>query len=385
MKPYYITITSFFPTPFYSREFFIFEQVKVIQEQGNFQVIVFKPKTWYSKERDYEFEGVKVYRFRTYSLPSNILPGLFDSLSIWSFNHKLKTIGINIKTIEVVHSHVTGLGVFANALKKSNFKIKSVLQHHGFDVLSLENGILSRFKTHRNWVRRYGVNICNRIDLNIGVSKKTLNFLTDFKGIQPKTTYVLYNGVDKDKFYPIPSLKDTKKLTVGCIGIFRSIKDQITLLKAAKILIDQGMDNLNIKLVGKGETLESCKHFVYENGMEAFVVFIPEIPHKDLVSFYNSLDLFIMPSYYEAFGCVYAEAYACGVPFIAVKNQGISEFFEKDCRNDWLIEKGDYLQLARLIREYKDSRKPQILKYPVDISFHVNKFLNYLNSSSFNA
>ena len=43
--------------------------------------------------------------------------------------------------------------------------------------------------------------------------------------------------------------------------------------------------------------------------------------HENLPSFYQSLDLFVLPSYYEAFGCVYAEAYSCGVPFIAVKNQ----------------------------------------------------------------
>jgi hypothetical protein len=66
---------------------------------------------------------MKVFRFRTYELPSNILPGLFNFLSIWSLKYKLKTIGVKIKAIEVAHTHVTGLGIYAIALKKTIQKL----------------------------------------------------------------------------------------------------------------------------------------------------------------------------------------------------------------------------------------------------------------------
>ncbi len=139
MKPFYISITPFFPNASSFRGPFIYDQVKAIHDTEHYEVMVFKPKPWYSKEKDYEFEGIKVFRFKTFELPSNILPGIFDFLSIWSLKNKLKHIGVKNEAIEVVHAHVTGLGIFPNALKKNNPKIKSILQHHGFDVLSLEN------------------------------------------------------------------------------------------------------------------------------------------------------------------------------------------------------------------------------------------------------
>jgi len=121
MKPYYITITSFFPTPNYSREFFVYEPVKTIQKEGYYEMVVLKPKKWYSSENDYEYEGVKVYRFNFFELPSNILPGLFNFVTIWFLHKKLKSIGIRVEDVAVVHAHVNCLGFLATALKKKKF------------------------------------------------------------------------------------------------------------------------------------------------------------------------------------------------------------------------------------------------------------------------
>ena len=74
--------------------------------------------------------------------------------------------------------------------------------------------------------------------------------------------------------------------------------------------------------------------------------------HRELNDFYNSLDLFVLPSYWEAFGCVYTEAYACGVPFIAVKGQGISELIPEKDVDKWLIDKGDFVSLSDKIENY---------------------------------
>ena len=379
IKLYYLTITPFFPTINDFRGPFIYDQVKAIQEKGQFELMIFKPKSWYSKEEDYEFEGMKVFRFKKFELPSNILPGLFDFLSVWSFKRKLKSLGIEINSISVAHSHVTGLGIFANSLKRVNPKIKTVLQHHGFDVLSLENGRLRKLECHRTWVKNYGIKICNAIDVHVGVSNKTLNLLEQYNQITIKEMYTLYNGVDKNKFYPIQGYKNHNFFTIGCIANFWPLKDQITLLKATQILVKQGVTNLFVKLVGSGETLTLCKDFVQENELGNFVEFIDSIPHNQLVHFYNSLDLFVLPSYYEAFGCVYLEAHACGVPFIAVEGQGIAELLLETDKENWLIKKNNDIELSEKIFFNKKNKPKQWLINDYNINNYVSQFLKAIN------
>ena len=380
MSKIYLTITPFFPTLDSFRGPYVFDQVKSIERTGKYRVVVLKPSPFYLSEGDYEYEGIKVYRFQTFDLPSGILPGLFKKLSSVSLYNKLKEIGIDLNDVKVVHAHVNSLGFYANEIKKQAPHVKTIVQHHGFDVLSLENGIFSRFKWHRNWVRNFGVKICNKIDLHVGVSKKTLEYVEAYPEIKMKEQYVLYNGVDTKKFYPKYGLMDPSFFTIGCIGNFWPLKDQITLIKAVERLINDGIKNLRIIFVGSGVTLETCKDYIDRQGIRNHIVFKKEVFHHELLNFYNALDLFVLPSYYEAFGCVYAEAYACGIPFMGIKGQGIAELLPDEDKHKWLVEKGDDRQLALNINEYIKKRWDQKLECPIDINGLVKRFLKYLDS-----
>lgn len=380
-NPKYIVITPFFPDLNHFSGPFIYDQVKAISAVSDYEVIVFKPKAFYSNESDYEFEGVKVYRFNLYQLPSGILPGLFDFLSLKSFKRKLEFLNIDIDKIEIVHSHVTGNGIFSNYLKKTNKNIKTILQHHGFEVLGLTNGRFAKYKWHRNWVEKYGTEICNRIDLQVCVSKKTLTYLQAIPMIQINDSYILYNGVDTTKFFPTYVGKDSSVFTIGCIGNFWEIKDQITLIKAVQRLLEKGIKNIRLKLVGTGYLLNSCINYVSENDLGKYISFISQIKHRELNEFYNSLDLFVLPSYYEAFGCVYTEAFICGVPFIAVEKQGISELIPEEDHLKWLIRPNDVNGLAQKIESYMDHRFTQKLNTDVDIKQGIIDFLEYLKNA----
>jgi hypothetical protein len=106
-----LTITPFFPTLSDFRGTFIYDQVKAIQEIGQYEVIVFKPKLWHSTEKDYEFEGISVYRFNAYEIPSSILPGLFDFLSTVSLHRKLsKSWFTNLIVFFMIHFKIEEFG-----------------------------------------------------------------------------------------------------------------------------------------------------------------------------------------------------------------------------------------------------------------------------------
>jgi glycosyltransferase involved in cell wall biosynthesis len=60
-------------------------------------------------------------------------------------------------------------------------------------------------------------------------------------------------------------------------------------------------------------------------GLQEKVLFTGWVPQEDLVAFYNLADLFIFPSFYEAFGIPLLEAMACGCPAVASQTGALPE------------------------------------------------------------
>lgn len=329
------------------------DQVKAIERNSDYRVIVLMPSSFYHPDGDYEYDGIKVFRFTDYNLPSNLWPNVFtDRLSIKSMFGKLRQIGVDIDSIAVAHAHVTRFGIWANALKRRNPKIISVVQHHGFDVMTLTDGRLADYGFHKRHCISYGRRICNEADINVGVSRKTLEYVKAVPGIHLKNEYVLYNGVDTSIFNPgLRPRSKTEYFTIGCIANFWELKDQMTLIRAVERLVNDGCPKIRVIFIGTGYTRQMCEEYVRSHGLSDIFEFRNEVMHHELPEFYRSIDLFVLPSYWEAFGCVYTEAYACGVPFIGVKGQGISEIVLNECTNRWLIDKGDDLKLSQLIMQ----------------------------------
>ena len=125
------------------------------------------------------------------------------------------------------------------------------------------------------------------------------------------------------------------------------MKDQISLLKAVAILNNKGIKNIRVEFVGDGVTKKMCEKFAIKNNIDC--KFIKEIKHNKLRSFYNKLNLFVLPSYFEAFGCVYLESLACGVPFIGVVKQGIESVIPIEHRHNHLVNPKSPIDLSNMI------------------------------------
>lgn len=391
----YLMITPFFPTKDSFRGPFVLDQVKAIEKTGRYsRVVVMRPCPLWGKLPDYEFDGVEVHYFPIVQMPSNLLLPLPDALNKRLFRKRLRELGIRPADVAVAHTHVGMNACFSLAVKEKNPAVKTVLQHHDADPFGIN---MSRHLAECRWnsrinsrylVRQYG-----KIDLHVGVSHKVIHNLKAFpeagheevfprylhlieyvKELSPATikhSTVLYNGVDTSIFYPEKSKSKGPKFRIGCIGNYQVLKDHITLLRAVHRLSDPDIELL---LVGSGETYDECQRYVEENDMKDAVKFLREMPHEALRGFYNSLDLFVLPSFFEGFGCVFTEAYACGVPFMSCTNQGVSEIVEEP--EKWLIEKHDDATLARLISDYKRRRYAQKLTTDYDINVLIPRFLD---------
>ena len=133
---------------------------------------------------------------------------------------------------------------------------------------------------------------------------------------------------------------------------------------------------MTLTFVGSGETLRECQEFVREHGLESCVEFRREVTHEKLADFYRSLDLFVLPSYFEGFGCVFTEAWACGTPFVTCEGQGMDDLIPEEGRGTWLCRPRDPDDLAAKIRHVIEARPEQTLTGPVDIDVLVARFLD---------
>lgn len=187
-----------------------------------------------------------------------------------------------------------------------------------------------------------------KVDGLIGVSKVALKILNDCK--VPRA--VLPNGIDLEQFNPkVPPVRkfSTKgrkaKLNILFVGRIEERKGLIYLLKAYQILT-QKFQNLRLIIVGEGELKKECQDFVKNNNLKE-VYFEGERTGRELVSYYNTADIFCAPSIYgESFGIILLEAMACGLPVVGFANEGYKSTLEGKKGLKFLVEPKDFVGLA---------------------------------------
>ena len=93
------------------------------------------------------------------------------------------------------------------------------------------------------------------------------------------------------------------------------------------------------------------KKLVHQFGIGESVEFLGWIPPEKMSTYYRKACVFVMPSLMEAFGLVFLEAMAQGLPIIGGNVGGTLELI-RDGVNGFLINPGDGDALVKKIHEY---------------------------------
>ena len=376
----YIVITPFFPSFESFRGSYLLDQAKAIQSNSNYKLLVIILSPFLEKSQgDYIIEGVHCKTFRVIDFPSFIFPSFFDKINLKRFSKFLKKNKIKVCSESIIHGHINYPSLNFLDFFSRKFSCKTILQHHGLDILQNNTGITIPFI---KWIQNKLIlkrfnRLSEHITTHIAVSSVVKSNLIKINARLENKIYVCVNGVDTTKFYVNPSktMNDTK-FVIGCVANFWELKDQMTLLKAVDVLKSKGIKNLHLKFVGSGKTLNRCVDYAMKNNIDC--EFINELKHTDLLTFYNQLNLFVLPSKYEAFGCVYLEALACGVPFIGVKNQGIEDVVKNDLKKYQLVEAGSYDDLSKLIYYFYSNELTIRFDKAYMIENTIKKMLNHI-------
>ena len=91
-----------------------------------------------------------------------------------------------------------------------------------------------------------------------------------------------------------------------------------------------GNEKAKLMLIGEGSQKDKSKEVVSKLGLEKSVIFAGKIPPADIHEYYQSADIFVLPSHTDAGGppVVFIEAMACGLPVIGTNVGGIPEGIE---------------------------------------------------------
>lgn len=402
-KKNYICITPFFPSPEAVYGSYCYDQVMSIKKGGRYKdVVVMKPCQIGTKERMYQYKGIKVYLFPQLSMPSALYDNILDRYNVKLFMKTWSSLPVSREKATIVHAHTALCAKHALALKDVQPELRVLLQHHDLDPFGIRLGRFHYLKSNVRLRARQNMKYFDQVDLHVCISKaverqllnfpqsttfshyapyeQAIQYVKDFHSHQNWKSYVLYNGVDTTVFYANPQKHD--HFVIGCIGNYNDVKDQITLIKALEILVkEKGLQDIRLRFIGHGPMKSVYESYAIEHGLSEYITFEKEVDHSLLPSFYNSIDLFCLPSYFEGFGCVFTEAHSCGVPFMACKGQGASEYVYPEDEHKWLFEPHDAVSLAKLIEQYRQKPVPQRVQYEYDIQNLVDQFTEMLELS----
>ncbi len=212
-----------------------------------------------------------------------------------------------------------------------------------------------------------------------GTSSEALDIIKNIGAKMPMRR--IFWGVDFGVFYPKPRNECREKLQipndvtlVGNIGRFDEEKGLQDLILAAGKL-----DTYYLMLLGSGAHEPTLQKLIDSSGLRERFFHFKNIDRQDLVTYYNVLDVFVLPSlttvdWKEQYGRVLVEAMACGLPIVGSSSGAISEVLE-GYPKALIFKEGDAEDLVKKITEAKN------LVFPED--FNLENFLYKFSVENF--
>lgn len=175
-----------------------------------------------------------------------------------------------------------------------------------------------------------------------------LRYMVEVEGVPERRVELCYNGVDISQFYPAqvprPAPLAMAPLVVGTVCALRPEKG-LCLLQEGFARSTRAAGS-KLVIVGSGAELPALEKNAARLGITADSVFIPAT--REVANWMRAIDIFVLPSYSEAFSNSLLEAMACGCAVIGSRVGGTPELIGEDERG-FLFPSGDAGELARKI------------------------------------
>ena len=296
---------------------------------------------------------------------------------------KQKNIILKLINYILLHLKVIFIGLFGNIdylyvhfishssmgaviVKKIKKNIKLVLNCHGNDIVADNEIDLKNIERSKKYLK-----YADRIVVPSNYFKDVL--MTDY-GVKEDLIFVYPSGgVDTKYFKNIDVITAKKKSGLGSnynyIGYISRIdtdKGYDTFVYMIKELEKKDLIkkyNLRFLIVGSGNEEERLNDLIKELQLESFIERKDLVSQEELLYLYNSLELFIFPTYRksDSLGLVGLEAMSCETFVIASNKYGPSCYM-KDNINGFTFESEDYKDLTEKVIKYFELDEEEITK-----------------------
>lgn len=279
----------------------------------------------------------QIFRCRVYL--SDLLKSLFVTPNDVEEVIKFSLENINFDIVNYHHP-------FSGFLIKNVKKIKNVPQIYSFhSPWHVEYEIRAKSKNLPKvvtWINSYirkeiedkVIKDCQKV---VVLSEYTKRLVKEYHKIPEEKIVLISGGVDVDKFSPAEDVTFIRKKLGLPINkkILLTVRNLVprmgleNLLLAFKDILKEDKD-LFLIICGSGELEKKLKLITNELGLDNFVKFTGYVPDDILVMYYQSADLFVLPTKeLEGFGLVTIEALSCGLPVLGTPVGGTVEILSQ--------------------------------------------------------
>jgi glycosyltransferase involved in cell wall biosynthesis len=191
-----------------------------------------------------------------------------------------------------------------------------------------------------------------RLKAVIANSDYTARVITKRYRLMPERVHVCYKSVELSKY--ILALEKrvcqkSHKPRVLFLGGNYQRKGVPYLIRAAPMVL-QRVPGCEFWIAGRDDAEPAMRALCRQLGVEDSFQFLGWKSQDELVDLYAQADVFAMPSLIEAFGMVFLEAMAAGVPVIGTRVGGVPEMIT-DGKNGRLVSPQDSVELAAALVE----------------------------------
>lgn len=281
---------------------------------------------------------------------------------------------------DVVHSHMFHSNIIARLLRLTVKFPHLITTAHN--------------TTEGNHIRMMAYRLTDKLaDISTNVSAEAVESFVNKRAVKSGRMITIANGIDVKKFqFDLSCRASVRKefsitnekilLSVGRLDVQ---KDYSNLLNAI-VLLKKTRQDFRLFIAGDGPLRNELYNISKELNIEEFVRFLGV--RNDIPALMSAADIFVLPSAWEGFGLVVAEAMACERFVVATDCGGVKEVVGE---NGFLVEPKNHVALAeqldkalelddstRLQVGY-DSRKHIIKNY--SLNKNVDSYLNlYLST-----